>query len=98
MIEVKRYNNKERVYKSGKVVPASYNCYYYFSYNGRKLELAWYDSKDDILLLNSSYIHKDFSMKEYDRALLGKFKEAYEYLFSMLGVDKNTKMSEYFNV
>lgn len=98
MIEVKHYDNKERVYKSGKVIPASYHCYYYFTHNGKKLEIAWYDSKDDILLLNSLYIHKDFSMKEYDRALVGRFKEAYEYLFQMLGVDKTTKMSEYFNV
>lgn len=98
MIEVKRYDNKERVYKSGKVVPASYSCYYYFSHNGKKLELAWYDSKYDTLLLNSLYIHKDFSMKEYDRALVGRFKEAYEYLFQMLGVDKATRMSEYLNM
>jgi hypothetical protein len=95
MIEIKRYEHKERViqYKNGlvKTIPAYYECYYY--YNG--IEVAWYKSKDDVLCLKTKYIERDRTKSDYERALNGSYKEVYSYLFSMLGIDETSRLSEY---
>lgn len=98
MIEVKRFDYKQKVftYKNGKqkTTPAYYECFYRFE----RKEIACYDSRTDTLYLNSLYISKDRKLKEYDRALAWELKSAYKYLFEMLGVDKDSKLSEYANI
>ena len=85
---------------------AFYCCSY--RYQGR--EIANYNSEEDIIRLNSEYIDSKVSnarMKErseyfkkpaYERALECDYKEAYKYLFAMLGIDETTKMSEFMNI
>ncbi len=98
MISVQRYDHKERVSYRGtpreKTIPAFYECYYY---HGGK-EIASYDSRFDTLYLKTKLISKDRSMNYYNRALAGEHKEAYAYLFNMLGVDETSTMSEYMNM
>lgn len=98
MITVKRYDYPEKVihYKNGKVktIAAHHECYYY--HNG--IEVATYSSKDDVLYLKTKYIERDWNKSTYNRALNGQRKEVYSYLFSMLGVDETTRLSEYMNM
>lgn len=58
-------------------------------------EIAYYDSLRDLIYLRTEYILKDFSQSTYNRALSGAYKEMYAELFSMLGVDEKTQLSEY---
>lgn len=106
MIEVKRTEYPERVihYRGGRIppktVPAHYVCYYKFG--GR--QIAYYDSRDDCIYLNSRIIDRlaDGTRKRegkvYDRALRCGMAEAYKELFEMLGADEKTRMSEYCDV
>lgn len=95
MIDVRRYDHKEATNKrTGAVTLPWYECYYYYN----RKELAWYDSREDILRLNSNYLSKD-KATEYERALKSeRFSGAYKYLFDMLNADKETNMSEYMNI
>lgn len=95
MIEVKRHDYKEvRNKRTGQITPAYYECYYYY----KRHELAWYNSKEDILRLNTKYISYD-KTTVYERALKSNmYGDAYRYLFDMLNVDKDTNMSEYMNM
>ena len=78
--------------------PASYTCrYYYNAPNGERREIAMYRSVEDIVRVRTEYIYNDFSMSHYERALRGQFSDAYRYLFDMLNIDKDTRMSEYMN-
>ena len=98
MIQVKRYDYEEKTihYKDGRVrvIPKHHECYYY--YNG--VEIATYESKDDVLYLKTKYIERNRNKSDYERALNGTYKEAYQYLFNMLGVDKTSRLSEYMNM
>lgn len=95
MIDVKRYNHEEKVNKrTGQITPAYYECFYYY----KGYELAWYNSREDILRVNTKYISHD-KTTEYKRALnSAMYSDAYKYLFDMLNVDKDTNMSEYMNM
>lgn len=96
MIDVKREDYPELNFKG--VIPAHYKCIY--RYNGRKI--AFYNSREDCLYLNSDYIDRrkdgarDRSGATYTRAMNCKLAEAYEELFAMLGVDEKTHLSEFF--
>ena len=98
MIQVKRYDYDEKTihYKDGRVrvIPKHHECYYY--YNG--MEIATYESKDDVLYLKTRCIERDRTKSDYRRALDGQFKEAFGYLFAMLGVDENSRLSEYMSM
>lgn len=72
-------------------IPARHECRYI--HNGK--EIAHYDSQDDCLYLRTDCIGSDFKKSEYDRALSCELKDAYKYLFDMLGIDRNSKISEY---
>ena len=85
MITVKRLDN-ERL--------GTYVCYYY--HNGR--EIAYYDSKRDCLNLRTEFIEREWKKPVYDRAMNGRYKEAYEELFAMLNADQTSTMSEYMNL
>ena len=74
--------------------PAHHYCRYL--YDGK--EIANYDSISDVIYLKTDYIGHDFSKTVYDRAVNSKYKEAYRYLFDMLGVDKTSRLSEYSNL
>ena len=97
MIKVIRTDFKERTirktrgYPREKIIPAHYEC----SYRYGNLEIAHYDSRYDVLDLRSDYISKDFSKSKYERALEGEYKDAYKFLFDMLGADSTTHFSEY---
>ena len=96
MIEVKRTDYQQKVIRNkrnGKerIIPAHYECRYLC--NGK--EIAYYDSRDDVLYLKTDLIGHDFKRSEYDRAMACKYSEAYRHLFQMLGADKTTRMSEY---
>ena len=96
MIEVKRYDYPAKTKvsrRTGKEIttPARYYCYYY--YKGK--EIAQYSSMGDVLALNTDYIGTNFSLKPYDRALKCRYKDAYQYLFAMLNVDRTTRITDY---
>ena len=95
MIEVKRHEYPERTKRDGTIIPAHYECCYY---NEGKRQIAYYRSKDDTLYLNTDCIGNDWKKTEYERALNCSLKEDYKYLFDMLGADKTTKMSEFFDL
>jgi hypothetical protein len=108
-IDVKRtdYPRKEIKYRNGrvKVIEPWYNCRYL--HNGHVL--AEYDSRLDVISLNDDYMeYGDTKIKSsrkawsewcrktpYEKAMSSCHKEEYEYLFSMLGIDKTSKLSEY---
>ena len=101
-IVVKRNDYKEHIFR-GIVRPAYYECEYFFE--GRKI--AFYDSRDDTLYLNSDFIDRDKEGKRdrarrdetaYNRALSCKIAEAYKELFAMLGCDSETHFSEYIDL
>jgi len=84
-ITVKRYDNKRT---------GTYECYYYR--DGRKI--AEYYSKTDTIYRDSRLINKDLKRPIYDRALSGKYAEAYRQLFDMLNIDSTSTMSEYIDL
>lgn len=91
MITVKRVDYKAVYDRRGKEIkPDRYECRYYSA--GK--ELAWYDSYEDVLYLNSRYIDRSHK-KDFDKAVNGKYAEEYKYLFAMLKVDGTSRMSEY---
>ncbi len=98
MVEVKRTNYPARTikYRSGreKYLPEWHECRYL--HNGR--EIATYNSNDDILYCKTDLIGHDFKRSVYDRATTCKLKDAFCYLFAMLGVDETSSISEYTNL
>jgi len=94
MIDVRRFDSKERTDVRGNVIPAFYTCEY--RHNG--IEIANYNSKSDIVYLNSDLLLPYKRGTVYERAIGGKYKEAFEYLFNMLNIDSTTKMSEFTNI
>ena len=99
MIEVKRFDYpardvKRRDGKIVKTIPARYTVRYH--YQGK--EIAFYESQHDVLYLRSELTLHDWSQTLYKRALAGKYKEVFGYLFDMLGVDETTRLSEYTNL
>ena len=99
MITVKRTDYEAKTFRNKRtgrtrLVPSHYECRYI--YDGK--EIAFYESRDDVLYLKTDYIGSDFKRSEYDRALTSKYSEAYSYLFQMLNCDSTTRMSEYTNL
>ena len=93
MIKVIRTDYPERKvrYPSERIIPAHYEC----SYRYGSCEIAHYNSRNDVFQLRTDYIGKDFSKSAYERALGCAYKDAYKYLFDMLGVDSKTHITEY---
>lgn len=77
-----------------KTIPARYTCRYY--HQGR--EIAFYESDFDCLYLKTDLILRDFSKPIHYRALNGKCKEVFAYLFDMLNVDETSRLSEFCNL
>lgn len=94
MIEVKRFDYKERKFKNGKIVPDFYECFYY--QNGNKI--AWYDSRESVIYLNSKMLTKDFTKPYFDRMKESKYCESFNELIEFLGIDENTKLSEFLDM
>ena len=102
MVKVERKDYKERTYtkKNGDEVvqPAWHECRYWIpSIAGRRIEIAKYNSRDDIVYLKSDFIGSDTSASVYQRAFSGRHSAAYRELFNMLGIDEKTHLSEYTN-
>ena len=94
MIEVTRTNYPRRTFRvHGREVveEARHECRYF--YKGQ--EIAFYTSKWDCLYLKTDLIGNNFKLSAYERALSCKIKEAYRYLFDMIGADQTSKISEY---
>ena len=94
MIEVRRRDYPAQTYRlHGHEFSenARYECRYF--HQGR--EIARYDSKTDCLYLKTDLIGHDFKKTKYDRALRCQTKEAYSYLFDMLGIDRDSNLGEY---
>lgn len=94
MIKTKRFDYEERYNKMGKLIhPKFYECFYYW--NGR--EIAFYDSRKGILYLNTKLLNKDFKLSYFERMNDTKFKEGFDELIDLLGINKDTKLSEFLN-
>ena len=85
----------------GKITPAYHKTHYYYN----SCEIAFYDSRDDTIYLNSDVIDIAESGKrvirtgnQYKRAISGKYREVYKYLFSMISADETSFYSEFINV
>lgn len=91
MIEVKRSDHPAKTLRNGEIRPAFYECHYY--HNGK--QIAWYDSKQDVIYLRTDFIGTNFKETPYTRALKCPMSDAYKYLFEMLNVDEKTKISEF---
>lgn len=103
MIKVKREDYPAHTFRGVKY-PARFTCRYFFE--GR--EIANYDSKDDIIYLNSDLLDtlKDgtrnrdrarWDKPKFERALDCKYADAFKELFEMLGADETTQFSEFMN-
>lgn len=95
MVDVYRkdYPAKVRKLRNGgeQTIPAWYSCVYKC---GNK-QIAYYDSRDDVLYCKTDYIGHDFSKSVYERATTCKMKDVFKYLFFMLNVDKESILSEF---
>lgn len=100
-ITVRRWDTEARDihYKNGRVEhkPASFEEH--FMYGGR--ELANRGSRDEYLYLNSDLLarsKKTGGAATYECALAGPQKAAYKALFKILGITKESKLSEFINI
>lgn len=93
MVELKRYDYPERISKkTGKVISTEhYEIYFYV--NG--IEFAWYDSKEDVLFLNSKYLGDVFNLTYSERIENCKYKNEFEQILNKFEFTENTKLSEY---
>ena len=101
-IKSKRWDTEAREihWKSGRteMKPASYEEH--FVYEGRELANRS-TSGGDCLYLNSDLIARGKKVggaTTYECALAGKYKDAYRCLFNILGITKDSKLSEFMNV
>lgn len=90
MITTKRFDYKEKQPRN-KVIPASYKIYYFW--NGKKI--AEFNSKDNILYLNTQMLGNDFKKSYTERMKESKYKEAFEELVDSLSLDRAAKLSEF---
>lgn len=100
-IKVKRWDSEARdvTRRNGSVkhLPARWGEEFY--YGGR--ELAQRGIEDEYLYINSDLIEKgtDVGGKHtYEGALNGRYAEVYKNLFEILGITKDSKLSEFMNV
>lgn len=82
MITEKRFENKRN---------NDYECYY--RWNGK--EIAWYNSKEDVVYLKDSMLSGNYKKSYFERMKESKFPEAFKELVEFLSIDENTKLSEY---
>mgnify|MGYP007123348949 CR=1 FL=1 len=94
MFTVKRFDHDERKFKSGKIIPAFYECFYYW--NGKKI--AWYSGRDNTLYLNTWMLGNDFKKSYAERMKESKYKEAFEELVNFLSLDRAAKISEFMDM
>lgn len=94
MITVKRFDYDERKFKSGKIIPAFYECYYYW--NGKKI--AEYNSRENVVYLNTRMIGNDFKKSYFERMNESKYKEAFEEFVDFLSLDRAAKLSEFMDM
>lgn len=96
-ITVKRTDHPERTRtvnrKTGKtvVVPAHYECWYYW--NGK--EIAHYTSTDDIVYLRTDYLARPLSLPYAERMEKAPCPEMWADLVAFLDINKDTALSEY---
>lgn len=93
MITTKRFDYKEKQHRN-KVIPASYKIYYFW--NGKKI--AEFNSKDNILYLNTRMLGNDFKKSYTERMKESKYKEAFEELVDSLSLDRAAKLSEFMDM
>lgn len=96
MIEVKRTDYPEKVIQNKRlgtsmVRAAWYECSY--RWNGR--EIATYDSKEDIIRLNTDYLGGSFRATYFERMKTSKYADAFAELVEFLNINENTALSEY---
>lgn len=100
MITVQRTDYKERTItnrRTGKVIktiPAHYECRYLC--DGK--EIAWYDSKDNVVYLRTDYLAKPFSAPYEERMKNSKYVAMWNELIEFLNINKDTRLSEYTNL
>lgn len=100
-IKVKRWDCEERTVtmKNGKTktIPARWEEHFFFG--GR--ELANRSCTDEYLYINSDCIargEKVGGRNTYESALKGTKADAFKSLFEILGITKDSKLSEFMNV
>lgn len=81
-------------YKTTRISAAYFtNVYYWY---GEKI--AEYDSRKDVIYLNSRKIAKPNGDSIYNRALNGGYGRRFRYMFAALGVDETSTLSEYMDL
>ena len=83
-----------RLHGNEKIIPAWYECRYFW--DGQ--EIAWYNSRDDVLYLKTKYLMPDFKKSMIERMKGSSTPEMWQDLVTFLKIDKNTKMSEYTSI
>ena len=97
-IEVKRHDYPQRTRKhrngSMTIIPAFFEAYYFW--NG--IEVAHYNSLDDVLYLNTDYLSMGRGLSYQERMKQAPNPDMWEDLIACLNIDENTKLSGYINV
>ena len=93
MITTTRFDNNEKKFRN-KVVPASYEIYYFW--NGK--QIALFNSEDDTLYLNAWMLGNDFKKSYFERMNESKYKEAFEELIEFIPIEEETKLSEFMDM
>ena len=83
-----------RDYKATSFAPAYYVKAYYW--DGKKI--AEYDSRKDVIYLDSRKIAKPNGDSIYNRALNGGYGRRFRHMFDALGVDETSTLSEYMDL
>ena len=99
-ITVKRHDYPERTRivnrRTGKtvIIPAFYECHYYWNGN----EIAFYNSRDDVLYLNTAHLSRGKSLSYFERMRASEGPEMWVDLVQLLKINSGTKLRGYFNI
>lgn len=94
MITKKKFEYKERILCNGKIIPAHFECHYYW--NGKIF--AYYESRENVIYLNSRMLDKNFNDPYEKRIQNSKYRESFDELFKQLLVDEQTRFSEFLDM
>ena len=96
MVTSKRYDYPGRISKkTGKIISTEHYEIYYYAYGK---EIAHYESKKDVLYLNTRYLGSEFNLTYLERIANCKYKDEFNAIINELETGENTKLSEYYNM
>lgn len=94
MITNKKFEYKERDMGNGKIIPAHFECYYYWN----NKVIACYESLENVVYLNSRMLDKNVNDFYSKRIQNSKYSEAFDELIEQLQINDQTKFSEFFDM